>query len=280
MASRTAILVADGVIGMSQIAPYLAALSAQQPLQSMQRIETSSATGKRTVGEVTGSAVASKQDVVELSAAGLARASADANKESSSEEKNAQQSGVTSDAELTEAEREQVSKLASRDREVRAHEQAHKAAGGDLAGAASFEYEQGPDNKRYAVGGEVGISLRGGNTPEESASNARRVQAAALAPANPSGQDLAVAASAAQVEQAARAEAAELKREERTANSEAAELESLAGPQAESALVGETQAEPEPTTAEPAQVAIRAATAYAQANGADDVASSLLDLLA
>jgi len=108
---------------------------------------------------------------------------------------------------LTKEEQAQVRELKQRDLEVRAHEQAHKAAGGDLAGSPHFEYERGPDGVSYAVGGEVGISLRAGRTPEETASNARRVRQAALAPAQPSAQDQAVAAEAAQLEAQARAQA-------------------------------------------------------------------------
>ena len=44
------------------------------------------------------------------------------------------------------------------DREERQHEQAHlSAAGGHARGGPSYQYETGPDGKRYAVGGEVSI---------------------------------------------------------------------------------------------------------------------------
>lgn len=267
---------------MSRISPNLAALSAQQPLHSVQRAESSKAHAKH--GE-SDSAIAPKDDVLQLSAKGLARAIEETSKSSPDAEK----AGAKTEAELTEGEREQVRELAARDREVRAHEQAHKAAGGDLAGSPSYEYEQGPDGKRYAVSGEVSISLRGGNTPEETASNARRVRAAALAPAHPSGQDLAVAASAAQAEQTARAEQAEATREERVAEADDSEAESVSGPEAEAAssLTAEASVEPEPVEVEesgapePAtQAAIRATNAYAQNSSAVEAASSLLDLVA
>ncbi len=102
--------------------------------------------------------------------------------------------------ELTPQERQQVAKLQARDTEVKAHEAAHKAAGGGLAGSASFEYQKGPDGKMYAVGGEVPISFKKGSTPEETIANARQVRAAALAPANPSPQDFKVASSATMME--------------------------------------------------------------------------------
>ncbi len=108
------------------------------------------------------------------------------------------------DPNLDPATKEQITKLEARDREVRAHEAAHKSAAGSLAGgAATFEYERGPDGKLYAVGGEVQISTSKGRSPEETIQKARQVRAAALAPAQPSGQDMAVAARAASMEQQA-----------------------------------------------------------------------------
>ena len=108
---------------------------------------------------------------------------------------------------LTPEEREVVRELSARDREVRAHEQAHKAAAGDLAtGGPTYSYQRGPDGVNYAVGGEVGISLSEGRTPEETVRRAQRIQRAAMAPAEPSGQDRAVAAQAAQMAAQARAE--------------------------------------------------------------------------
>jgi len=107
---------------------------------------------------------------------------------------------------LTPEQKDVVSKLAARDTAVRAHEAAHQAAAGGLGGAASFSYETGPDGKRYAVGGEVPVSLRPGRTPQETIANAQTVRSAALAPADPSPQDLAVAAQAGQMEAQARQE--------------------------------------------------------------------------
>lgn len=90
-----------------------------------------------------------------------------------------------------------LSRLQARDREVRAHEAAHMAAGaGLITRGAAFTYETGPDGKRYAVGGEVGIDVSGGRTPEETLAKAERIRAAALAPAEPSTQDRQVAAEA------------------------------------------------------------------------------------
>ncbi|HBE71167.1 MAG TPA: SprA-related family protein [Planctomycetaceae bacterium] len=112
------------------------------------------------------------------------------------------------DAELTPEELEQVKKLAARDREVRAHEQAHLATAGQYArGGPTYSYQQGPDGKRYAIGGEVQIDTSPvDGDPKATAQKARVVRAAALAPAQPSAQDLRVAAAATQMEQQALAE--------------------------------------------------------------------------
>lgn len=103
----------------------------------------------------------------------------------------------------------QVDKLKARDAEVRQHEQAHLAAAGGLAlSGASYTYQRGPNGVNYAIGGEVQIDTSPGSTPQETISRARAVAAAALAPADPSGADRAVAAQAAQMEQQARTELA------------------------------------------------------------------------
>jgi len=111
-----------------------------------------------------------------------------------------------SSSELTPEQQQVVAELRARDAEVRAHEAAHQAAGGELAGGASFTYQTGPDGRQYAVGGEVGVALRSGRTPDETIANAQRVRRAALAPANPSTQDLAVASAASSLEASARSQ--------------------------------------------------------------------------
>jgi hypothetical protein len=101
---------------------------------------------------------------------------------------------------LGAAQEREVAELRRRDQHVRAHEAAHQAAGGDLTGPASFTYRVGPDGRSYAVGGEVQVSPRLGRTPDETIAIARRVRAAALAPADPSPADLAAAATASALE--------------------------------------------------------------------------------
>ena len=98
--------------------------------------------------------------------------------------------------ELSEGEEQLLKDLSARDAEVRAHEAAHQSAGGGMTGAASFSYQQGPDGKMYAIGGEVSISMKSGSTPEETIANARQIATAAMAAGNPSSQDFAVASSA------------------------------------------------------------------------------------
>lgn len=124
---------------------------------------------------------------------------------------------------LSEAEQRQVAELAERDREVRAHEMAHVAAGAGLVTrGASYTYQTGPDGQRYAIGGEVGIDTSPGRSPEESLSKAERIRAAALAPAEPSGQDRQVAAQASRMASDARMEIARREFEQGGAGTEAA----------------------------------------------------------
>lgn len=108
-----------------------------------------------------------------------------------------------------DAQRE-VTQLKQRDQEVRAHEAAHMAAGGGIVtGGATYTYQQGPDGRRYAVGGEVSIDTSPvSNNPRATENKARQIQSAALAPANPSPQDRKVAAQAARMAASAAAELA------------------------------------------------------------------------
>jgi len=111
------------------------------------------------------------------------------------DEKKAEESKKASTTTLTTEEKQVVSELQTRDTEVRAHEAAHQS-GGASTGAASYTYQKGPDGKMYAIGGEVPVSMKSGSTPQETIANAQAVIASALAPADPSGQDQAVASSA------------------------------------------------------------------------------------
>ncbi len=109
--------------------------------------------------------------------------------------------------ELTEAEERQVRELKKRDAEVKAHERAHANVGGIYASAPRYEYTVGPDGKRYAIGGEVQIDATPvRDDPEATIRKMDIVIRAALAPAEPSAQDLAVARQAQAERDKARAE--------------------------------------------------------------------------
>ncbi len=95
------------------------------------------------------------------------------------------------------SEKEVISKLQKIDQTVRSHEMAHLAAAGGYAkGGASYSYQSGPDGRKYAVGGEVRIDTSPASTPEATMAKMQAVRRAALAPADPSGQDQLVAAQA------------------------------------------------------------------------------------
>ncbi|OJJ10055.1 hypothetical protein BKI51_15720 [Alphaproteobacteria bacterium AO1-B] len=155
-------------------------------------------------------------DTVSAGAAQSAGAQLPANPASSGQDA-AQQTEPDDDADgdgLTEGEEKQVQELKQRDREVRAHEQAHARVGGAYASAPTYTFQQGPDGKRYAVGGEVQIDTSTERTPEATIRKMRVVISAALAPAEPSGQDLRVAQQARSQLSEAQAELRQQKLEE------------------------------------------------------------------
>jgi hypothetical protein len=151
--------------------------------------------------------------------------STDASKKSTEEETS--KKNKTSETELDLDEQKVVYELQARDAEVRAHEAAHQGAGGGLTGGANYSYQRGPDGKMYAIGGEVSISMPGGSTPEELISNAQQVITAALAPADPSAQDMSVAASARAIMVQAQQEKAKEAYESQTTDSSKKEDSSL-----------------------------------------------------
>ncbi len=111
---------------------------------------------------------------------------------------------------LTPEQKKEVEELKKRDQEVRTHEQAHITVGGSLASPPNYTTVAGPDNKQYATGGEVQIDtspIEG--EPEKTIEKAIKIRNAATAPANPSSQDMQVAAQASQMEAQARAKKAE-----------------------------------------------------------------------
>ncbi|MEI7811835.1 MAG: putative metalloprotease CJM1_0395 family protein [Ignavibacteria bacterium] len=104
-------------------------------------------------------------------------------------------------------EKAQVEQLQKIDKEVQDHEAAHQAAAGNLFLGKTFTYRIGPDGNRYAVAGEVNIDTSAvpGN-PKATIDKMERIKSAAMAPGDPSAQDMKVAAAAASAEIEARKE--------------------------------------------------------------------------
>jgi len=121
------------------------------------------------------------------------------------------QSANKSEKKLTDKEKAQVEKLKKEDLRIRAHENAHKAAAGShSAGGPNYKYKIGPDGKKYAIGGDVRIDISEvSNDPEATIRKARQIKSAALAPNDPSQQDLKVAIEAERMEVRARQEVIE-----------------------------------------------------------------------
>ena len=128
---------------------------------------------------------------------------------------------ITQETQLTQEEKAEVNRLKRMDAEVKAHERAHMAAGGEVvAGPASYQYTRGPDGKQYAVSGEVEIDVSKERDPEATIRKMQQVRKAALAPAQPSPTDRRVAAQASQIEAQARAELSKQKSESSRDSSE------------------------------------------------------------
>lgn len=151
-----------------------------------------------------------------------AREEADKPADSPANTEKSQRKDGEGDPQQQRLEQLEITKLASRDQEVRAHEQAHAAIGGRYASAPSYTYERGPDGKRYAVAGEVGIDTGPvANDPEATMAKMEVVIRAALAPAEPSAQDRQVAALAQAQKAEASVQLAQQQRAEAQAASEA-----------------------------------------------------------
>lgn len=134
----------------------------------------------------------SKEQGVEQDTRGLEK------NESSNETKNKQEQDNTATKDLTQLsneEKAQLAELKAADSRVKAHEAAHQS-GPAASGGASYTYKKGPDGVMYAVGGEVPVRIETGSTPQESIANLQGVIATALAPADPSPQDISIASKA------------------------------------------------------------------------------------
>ncbi|MFT5421744.1 MAG: hypothetical protein ACI9D5_002503, partial [Candidatus Endobugula sp.] len=116
----------------------------------------------------------------------------------------------------TDIDQQNLQKLSTLDREVRNHERAHAAVGGQYAGAPIYSFEKGPDGVNYAVSGEVPISTSSvSGDPQMTIEKAEIIRRAALAPAEPSAQDRKVAAVAVQMAAEAHTELLQMARDQR-----------------------------------------------------------------
>lgn len=121
---------------------------------------------------------------------------------------------------LTEEEQKVLEDMKARDREVRAHEQAHKTVGGPYAGAISYQTETGPDGREYATDGEVQIDVSAvPDNPDATIRKMDTVIQAALAVPEPSSQDKAVASQARVTRNEAVAEKREMEKQEQDGQS-------------------------------------------------------------
>lgn len=116
---------------------------------------------------------------------------------------------------FTDEEKSRLQQLQQRDHEVRMHEQAHiAAAGGLVQGGPKYTLVKGPDGQMYAIGGHVHLDTSPESSPDATIEKAKRIKAAALAPGDPSSQDLRVAARASMMEMRARGELREKESED------------------------------------------------------------------
>jgi len=143
-----------------------------------------------------------------------------------SETASGSESRAYGDRPLTPDEVRRVAELRQIDRNVRAHEAAHLAAGfGVVTSGASYGYTRGPDGKNYATSGEVGIDTSREEKPQQNIDKGQRIQAAALAPRDPSPQDYRVAAIGARLQAEGYAELARERRGEPTERERRAALQ-------------------------------------------------------
>ncbi|MBF0377111.1 MAG: SprA-related family protein [Desulfamplus sp.] len=154
---------------------------------------------------------------------------------SQSKDKNKNQSSNQyNEADFSDSELALLKELKKSDIEVRTHEMAHIAAGGQyVTSGARLEYQKGPDGVSYAVAGEVSIDTSPiAGDPQATVEKMRQVQRAALAPASPSNQDIKVAANAGALASKAMSEMILLQSKERIEANENKAFGSLSARQA------------------------------------------------
>ncbi|MCJ8339265.1 MAG: hypothetical protein MJK10_12415 [Pseudomonadales bacterium] len=104
---------------------------------------------------------------------------------------------LAAEIDFERAELKVIQQLAARDRDVRAHEQAHASIGGPHAGSPSYSYTNGPDGRLYATAGQVSIDTSPvENDPRATLEKAQVIIRAALSVSDPSPADRQVAAEA------------------------------------------------------------------------------------
>lgn len=174
--------------------------------------------------------------------------------------------GAKASGQLTPAQQNQVEQLKQIDLHVREHEQAHLRAGhGIVTSGPSYTYTYGPDGKAYATAGEVAIDTGAENKPQANIDKGLQIQAAALAPSDPSPQDYRVAAAGEELASRGRTD---LVAEQRQARAAAESQTKAAGAQS-------GQAQPQPQTA-----STKVSMAYSVATLATTSAGSLLNTYA
>ena len=134
--------------------------------------------------------------------------SEEAEKEKSEQDKSLYSGNNLRKAEENLKDKAIIAELEKTEREVLAHEAAHISAGGGFVGTPKYTREIGPDGKSYITGGEVSVTVPPSSDPEETVRNMQQVKGAALAPVNPSSQDINVAAAAASAQMKAESEIA------------------------------------------------------------------------
>jgi hypothetical protein len=138
--------------------------------------------------------------------------------ESSAQKSEDPQKQKAAEAEMRQQEAAMLQELRARDREVRAHEAAHLAAGRPyIVSGPTYTYQQGPDGRSYAIGGEVQLDTSEEQAPKDTLDKAETVRRAALAPAEPSPQDLRVASVASDMAARARLDIALERRQQQQA---------------------------------------------------------------
>ncbi len=165
----------------------------------------------------------------DTSAAQEENQASDQSSSQSSDGSNPPSSPTVSETSLTESEKRLITELKQRDMEVKRHEMAHISASGGLAvSGANFTYQRGPDGRNYAVGGEVSIDTSPvSGDPEATVAKMQQVRSAALAPADPSAQDMKVAARASAIMVDAVSDIMASRTQEQTKEGEAAAFGSL-----------------------------------------------------